>query len=363
MSTAGVAAVRVAAAAAALVIVGLGSAMTAVAASGDSVTVDGSGSLTVRHIESLTVDASAPAYCELGLTQRHATLTMTGPSGADSSTQTLATSGATPCNQDIDLDATVATPGRNGAYAVEIDSHRHSATATIDVVVPPAPPSDVSATTNGTTASFAWTANSEPDVTGYQVTDGDGQVEKSTSASDACQNGRCSTSLAAGSGAAGTTEKFAVRALRCGVSCSKRVVGATSAVSVSFAAAGHAGSPTPQPTSSGHPVGHGGVPSAPTGNGGRASGGHAARSGARHGARSATHHRAVRSRRSRSPVATPSPAPSSRPSASSASRVSVAAPGGAGSLDLSPVLRGLAIAAVVLLIAVHLRVWASSDFS
>jgi hypothetical protein len=363
MSRAGApAAVRVAAAAGALVVVGLaGAAPAAIAASGDSVTVDGSGSFTARHSGSLTVDASAPAYCELGLTQRHATLTMSGPSGSGSSTRTLATSGATPCNQDINLDTTVATPSRNGAYTVEFDSHRHSATATVDVAVPPAAPRDLSATTDGSTASFDWTANSEPDVTGYQVTDGAGKVEKSTTAAGACQNGHCSTSLDAGSGAAGTTKKFAVRAMRCAVSCSTQVTGAASPVSVSFAAGGHAVAPAPSPTatSPGHPTGHGdGVPSDPTGAAGAAPVGHAG-----HAARSARHHRAVRPLAGRSPAATSRPAPSSRPSSPSASSVAVAAHGGAGGLDVPPVLRALAIAAVVLLIAVHLRVWASSDFS
>jgi hypothetical protein len=237
------------------------------AAATDSVTIDNASSLTIKSSQSLSIQGVAAAYCQSGLSKRSASLSLQGPSGSSSVTQTIKSSGNTPCNKDITMSASIASPKRNGSYLVKLDSHGVEKTAALNVLIAPSRATGFAVSSAGTTASFSWTANPEPDITGYQVTSGSGSTV-ATTGTDACSGSSCATSVDLGSGVAGKTEKFAVRAVRCGLSCSDAVVGpSSSTASTTFPKATPSPTPTPTPTTT--PTGGGGN----GGNGGNGGGG------------------------------------------------------------------------------------------
>jgi hypothetical protein len=241
-----------------------GLSAAALAATGNSVTVQGMSTLTVHQRQSLSLQGRAPAYCDLGLSSRRASLSITGPSGSSPVTFVLQQSASTPCDQDINLADTIQTPGRNGVYSVQMASHGQTATATLNVLVRPVKVHHVKVETSGTTATFTWRPNPESDVTGYRIVDvPDGTIAATPSAADDCSATKCKTQVNLGDDAAGTSESFAIRAVRCGLSCSDNVLGKRSAtVQATFASSAPPSSP-PAPTSPPSPApgqGNGGNP-------------------------------------------------------------------------------------------------------
>lgn len=352
----------------------LGFAAPAGASSGgDSVMIDNAPSLTIYSGQSLSLSSVAKATCKVGLTNRSISLTLAGPTGPDPTTQPIK-SDHVPCDRDASFATSIQSPKRNGAYVVTLqNSSAGNTTATLDVLIPPARARGFSATTSGTSVTFSWSPNSEPDVVGYQILDSSGAVAASPAANDACGGGTiCSATLDLGTSAAGQTKIFSVRALRCGLSCSDSTVpGPRSAtVNATFAAAptvptsSPPTSPTPSP-----PSGHGG--------GGRSDGGGSTTS-SRHGgkphvpgesrAQSPSNHAPARTGRpartkalglgkpgGRVRVAAPHVAKTTaaRTSTTTAIRHEVAS-----GLTLPPLWRCIAAAAILLLIAMHLRTWA-----
>ena len=142
----------------------------------------------------------------------------------------------------------------HGTYTVTLNNQGRTKSATFTLLIPPAKPTGFTVTPQGgTLAVFNWTPNTEPDIAGYQITDGSGNVVASPGA-DACSGGACQAGpMAMSSSVAGKTERYSIAALRsCGnASCSAGHVASTSTASASatFPAA-PAPSPTPTPTKS-----------------------------------------------------------------------------------------------------------------
>jgi hypothetical protein len=230
------------------------------AAAGDSVTIDHLGSITVNRTQGLNIASMAQGGCGLGKPiKRTVSLVLTGPSGPNATTQTLKSTSAA-CRNDQSLATTMSTPRANGSYRVTLEngSPSNATSATLNVLVPPARAQGLTVTTSGTTASFTWSANSESDLTAYQITSSAGGVESSIAPSGACSGSTCSTSVDLGPSAAGHTENFAVRAVRCGLSCSDDVIGPSSSPAAAHFDGGPSPSPSPTPTpTSSHPGGGG----------------------------------------------------------------------------------------------------------
>jgi hypothetical protein len=233
----------------------LGFAGPAAATTGDSVTINNSTHLTVKTNQMLHVAASAQPTCvtTLGVAAPARPISLTLTNSASKS-RTIASS-SQPCDQSASLSATISPPAHNGAYTVTLDngSPTNTTTATLDVLIPPAQVKGVHVSTAGTTATFTWKVDATADVRSYQILNSAGRVQKLAVSKRACgkSSGRCTTDLSMGQDAAGTTEKFRVRALRCGMSCSsKRLPGPPSKpVTASFAAvSSSASSPPPSAT-------------------------------------------------------------------------------------------------------------------
>jgi hypothetical protein len=340
-------------------------AAPATAASSDSVTIDNHANLTIRTSHVLHVASTAQATCQgvvggLSGASRTVSLTLAGPTGPDPATNTFKTT-SKPCNQQVSLDAKIGAPKLNGSYTLTLQNGSSSRTtnATLNVLIPPARTKGLAVTTAGTIATFTWAANSEADVRSYQLLNSAGAVVSSVSAADACKGGAsCSTRVDLGSAAAGHSEKFRVRAVRCALSCSgKGVVGPSSSAATATFAAGAA--PSPRTTPAG-PGGTGGTGSGGTGSTGTAS---TSGSGGSGGGGSSTanagtggklpgtpHVLAKRGGKIHHPTSTIA---SKKPTSTTHAIAHDSSNGGTFSL----LWRGIAAAAVLLLIAVHLRAW------
>src|SRR5581483_5408248 len=142
---------------------------SAVAAGGDSVTLNHAGHLTLHHQKKVSVVGTAQANCGTGSTVvRDVTLSLVGPAGRHSASKTLQSTRRT-CQQAVALTDNLKAPKRNGTYSVELSNASRTTTARLVVVVPAAKPKNFMVRTSGTTAAFTWTANNEPDITAYQV--------------------------------------------------------------------------------------------------------------------------------------------------------------------------------------------------
>jgi hypothetical protein len=220
------------------------------AGSADTVTVNGQTNLTIRTTQSVSVASTAQATCALGLTSRVVTLTLTGPAGDDSASKVLKMA-STACNKAVNLNATLASPARNGAYTIELRNGRAARTTsdTLDVRIRPTQTTGFAVHASGTIATFTWTANPEPDVVAYIVTTPAGARVKAVTATKACAGGStCTTSIDLGAGAAGTTESFEVHAVRCGLTCDRHLSGPPSKeMSASFSSPVQPTSPATSP--------------------------------------------------------------------------------------------------------------------
>jgi hypothetical protein len=155
----------------------------------------------------------------------------------------------------------------NGTYQAKLTGGV-SASASFRVAVPPSAPSGFDASASGTVANFSWDPNNEPDLIGYDIRDGSGNdvTPGGVDADSVCAAGSCSVNIDFGSSVQGTTHDFHVVALRhTSPGSSSSVNSADSASrSVAFPAA-------PAPSSS--PPGSGSGGGGGNGGGGGGSGG------------------------------------------------------------------------------------------
>jgi hypothetical protein len=185
-------------------------------------------------------------------------LSLDGPSGGDSSSTTLASVHRS-CSRavtDSDLRQLISVPSRNGRYNVILSNGGSTTSAGLSVLIPPRAPAGFSVATDGTTATFSWQANPEPDVVAYDISSTSGSVGE-VDAGAACNGSTCSASRDFGSSVAGEHETFSVHAVRCGSSCSSSSLlsGPASSAAASFPAAP---SSDPSPSQGGGGGGHGG---------------------------------------------------------------------------------------------------------
>ena len=257
------------------------------AASSDTVTVAGGSSYTYTFNQSPSIQATAQPNCKSALSSPdQVTLSISGPAVSNS---TLASHKGS-CNQSVSLSPSSSavntkhpawtggtTAANNGIYTVTLNNQGRSKSASFTLLIPPAKPTGFTVTPNSpTNATFNWSANSEPDIVGYEISNSAGSV--ASESSSACSSGSCSSGpVDLGSSVSGHTERYSLTALRsCGnASCSSGHVASASSASAStdFPAA-PTPTPTPTPTkSTGGGGGNGGGGNGGGGNGGGGGGG------------------------------------------------------------------------------------------
>lgn len=245
----------------ALAVGGFAPTMANAASNNDSVTVAGGSSYTYTFNQSPSIQATAQPNCATFSRPTPITLTLAGPGVTNS---TLVSHRAS-CSSALTLSPSSSsvntahpawnggtTAADNGVYTVTLNNEGRTKSASFTLLIPPARPSGFAVTpANSSSATFTWDANREPDITGYEITDSAGRVVAQPTY-QACSGGTCSTGpVDLGSSVAGHSERYSISALRsCGnASCSAGHVSSTSSDSASgsFPAA-PAPSPTPTPT-------------------------------------------------------------------------------------------------------------------
>lgn len=180
----------------------------------------GAGSLTVSPSGTLTsnavITATATDNNNTGAMTDTVQLSVTRP---DSSTAVLA-SGTTQPLSSKTLKATVDTSSLNinGSYLFSFAVNGTKTSKTVTMQVPPADVAGFAGTPSGTVAHFSWASNTEPDLAGYDLVDvTDSQPRDLTPGglgTNVCSNGSCAVDIDFGSSAAGTTRNFVAYALR-----------------------------------------------------------------------------------------------------------------------------------------------------
>jgi hypothetical protein len=234
----------------------MGFAPLASAAAADALTVAGGSSYTYTFNQSPSIQATAQPNCQFLGNPGSVTLTIDGPGVAASGLVTHAGS----CSKSVALSPSAASvntahpawsgggiPADNGTYTVTLNNQGRTKSATFVLLIPPAKPTGFTAApAGGTYATFSWSPNPEADITGYEVMDSSGQIL--TSPSNPCSAGTCLAGpVDVGDSAAGKTEKFSLVAIRsCGdAACNGGQIASTSA---DTAEATFPGAPTPTPT-------------------------------------------------------------------------------------------------------------------
>jgi hypothetical protein len=234
----------------------MGFAPLASAAAADSLTVAGGSSYTYTFNQSPSIQATAQPNCQFLGNPGSVTLTIDGPGVAASDLVSHAGS----CNKSVSLSPSAASvntahptwsgggiPADNGTYTVTLNNQGRTKSATFVLLIPPAKPTGFTVEpAGGTYATFSWSPNSEADITGYEVMDSSGQIL--TSPSNPCSAGTCLAGpVDVGDSAAGKTERFSLVAVRsCGdAACNGGEITSTSAET---AEATFPGAPTPTPT-------------------------------------------------------------------------------------------------------------------
>ena len=255
----------------------LGIASTAVAfaaapaLAASSVSVSGDNSGVVDHQTTLSIVGH---YDNSGsLSSKAVSLVVTDPGGNDhtlwTGTAKAASTGSSPAvsfDTDCEPWTSPCADAVNGSYAFRVDvgSTKSSAT-TIRFNVPPASVQHFDGSANGTVATFSWAANSEPDLVDYDIRSGGSDVTRGgLDPSSVCDSSGCSVSVQFGSGVAGTQQTFAIVARRRSAG-GGLVESPASTTAVTFPA-------PPSPPPSGNPGGTGGGGSG-SGGGGTGSGG------------------------------------------------------------------------------------------
>ncbi|HVV77392.1 MAG TPA: hypothetical protein VHC43_15290 [Mycobacteriales bacterium] len=271
---------------AALGVGGFAPTIASAASNNDAITVAGGSSYTYTFNQSPSIQATAQPNCAVFSNPAPVTLTISGP-GVVSSTLV---SHKADCNNALTLSPSASSVNTrhpawaggpmasNGVFTVTLNNEGRTKSATFVLLIPPAKPSGLTVTPNSaSTATFNWPANPEPDITGYEITSSTGSVIADPTSAD-CSGGACSVGpVDLGSSVAGTSEHYSITAIRsCGnATCSAGHIASTSSASGSadFPAAP---TPTPTPTpskSSGGSGNTGGAGNTGGGSGGNGSGG------------------------------------------------------------------------------------------
>jgi hypothetical protein len=367
--------------------IGIASTAVALAAApalaASSVTITGDNSGVVDHQTALSIVGH---YDNSGsLSGKTVNLVVTDPSGSDHTLWTGSARAASTGNSPAISFATDCEPWSspcaeavNGSYGFRVDvGSTQSAVTTIRFNVPPAAVSNFDGGADGTVATFTWTANNEPDLVDYDIRTGGSDVTRGgLDPSSVCDSSGCSVSIQFGSDVSGTQEQFAIVARRRSAS-GGLVESPDSTTTVKFPA-------PPSPAPSGKPGSTGGGTSGGgAGSGGSTSGGGSRGSGGgTTGGRTLGKHPAA-DLRTYLPTVTAGSAPN-LPSVitevkplpmgtykplvypNRIKREAVKSPKGAAAavvgdlanvVDSGPLWRGLAGAAVLMLVAAHLRAW------
>ncbi|HVU60282.1 MAG TPA: hypothetical protein VHD58_01355 [Mycobacteriales bacterium] len=230
------------------------------AAAADSITVAGGSSYTYTENQSPSIQATAQPACQVLGRASTVTLTIAGPGVTNSTLVSHAGS----CTKPVTLSPSSssvntahpawdggATPADNGTYTVTLNNQGRTQSATFVLLIPPAKPTGFSAqSAGGTYATFSWSPNPEADITGYEVMNSAGEIL--TSPTNPCSAGTCLAGpVDVGESAAGKTEKFSLVAIRsCGdAACNGGQLTSTSSdtAEVTFPAPP---TPTPSPSKS-----------------------------------------------------------------------------------------------------------------
>ena len=234
------------------VVVGIGGAVVGLAAApamAASATLSVTPSGTVDH--NVVIKASGSYDNSTSLSSQALKLTVDRPDSSSSvlytGTARAASSGATPTES---VDTSVLN--LNGNYVFTFAVGSATTTKTVTMRVAPAKVANFNASPSGTVAHFTWSANSEPDLAGYDIVD----VTDSSNPRDltpggvgtnVCDSSGCAVDIDFGSGAQGTTRNFVIDALRYTSPSHSATIssGDSAPVSVNFPA------PPPPPSSGG----------------------------------------------------------------------------------------------------------------
>jgi hypothetical protein len=224
--------------------------------------VAGGSSYTYTFNQSPSIQAVAQPNCAVLANPGPVTLSISGPGvvtttllsrkASCGASQTLSPSSGS-VNTAHPAWAGGSVAADNGTYEVTLNNSGRTKSASFTLLIPPAKPKDFTVSPQGgTLAIFNWTANAEPDISGYQISDSAGTVVASPTTA-ACSGGACTTGpMALGSSVSGQTEHFALAALRsCGnASCAAGHVASASTAAASATFPAPAPTPTPTPTKS-----------------------------------------------------------------------------------------------------------------
>jgi len=197
----------------------VGLSVSPVFASVSSLSINPGTSITSNT--TVSVSASSPKTGIVATGSRTLTLAIAGPDGSSYSWP----SKSVPNTQDGSISgsfSTVTPPwtsgiaAANGLYTVTAtDGSSTSKTATVTLAVPPSDVSAFSGSASGSVATFTWAANTDkvPDFAGYLISDGTDSVKIAPN-SGACDANSCGVSIDYGSAARGQTYSFSIVALR-----------------------------------------------------------------------------------------------------------------------------------------------------
>ena len=192
--------------------VGMAGAPAFAASASLSVTPTG----TVDH--NVVITASGSYDNSTGTSSQTVKLTVDRP---DSSSSVLYSGSASALSSGSTPSKTVDTSALNlnGNYVFSFSVGGTSTSKTVTMRVPPAKVGGFGGAASGTVAHFTWTANTEPDLAGYDLVD----VSDTSSPRDltpgglgtnVCDSSGCAVDIDFGSSAAGTSRNFVIDALR-----------------------------------------------------------------------------------------------------------------------------------------------------
>jgi len=187
-----------------------------------SITVNPGTTITANG--TVTVSASSAKVGVIATGSRTLTLAITAP--GDSQPTYSWPSKSVPNTQDGSISGSFSTTAppwstggqaaANGQYTITAtDGSSGSKNIAVTLAVPPSDVSGFTGSASGSLATFTWTPNADnvPDFAGYQISDGANSVTVSPT-SGACGASTCSVSVDYGSAARGQTYSFSIVALR-----------------------------------------------------------------------------------------------------------------------------------------------------
>lgn len=186
-----------------------------VSAGGDKIS-DGS---VVENNTTLSVKGSTDATAS----KRDLTLTVSVPGRGsytlDTGSVSALQSGSLSASVDTacpDWSSSPCVDAVNGSYKFTFKAGTAASSSTVQLRVPPATPTGFSSSVKGTVASFTWSPNTEPDLMGYTIVDDSGSdvTPGGMDADSVCDSSGCGVGVDFGQSARGTSRSFRLIALR-----------------------------------------------------------------------------------------------------------------------------------------------------